>query len=178
MHYDEVDDDRRWSRAWIAGVGLMLVLTAMVPAGQAAVLRTQGDPCASVSNEGVSVGECNTGGSMANDFLTGNHPTASGAYSFDGVNATAVLEDVRVTWTFNESAVDANVTAFHVERGLSPGNPGTMTHVATTGPSAETYVDRAALLGGDAVWYVVTAELADGSVERSQPVRVSGASTG
>lgn len=115
---------------------------------------------------------------MANDVLTGNHPTASEAQSFGAVNATAVLEDVRVMWKFNESAVDANVTAFHIERGLSPENPSTMTHVATTGPNAEAYADRMALLEGDAVWYVVTVEFADGSVEHSQPVRVNGASTG
>lgn len=165
------------SRAWIAGVGLMLALTTVLPAAHAAKMARQGGPCVKTGSGGVIVGECNYGGATVNTVLQGTHPLSSSSSSFGEVDATAVGEDVRVTWTFDEAETDANVTAFDVRRGLDPHLvPATMEQVATVGPDAGTYLDEAGTASGDA-WYVVTARLADGSTEESKAFRVSGVRT-
>lgn len=177
MYADDVDDGTRWSPTWVAGVGLMLLLTAMAPVVQAQP-RSSGYPCVSTSDDGVSIGECggSTSSSTADGVLAGGYPTASGSAAFSSTNATAVGPDIQTAWTFNERKVDAAVTAFHLERGRDPTLPRTMEHVATVGPDAEAYLDQGAATSGD-VWYVVHAELEDGSIESSQPFRVDGVQT-
>lgn len=167
------------SRAWIAGVGLMLALTAVAPVAQAATLQTTRLPCPGFSTNppGISIGSCDFSAPVANTVFWGQYPTASSSAAFSSTNATAVAEDVHVTWSFNASEVDANVTALHVRRGLDPHAPDTMEAVATLGPDAESYLDHGATTGGD-VWYVVEAELANGSIEQSRPFRVSNAQAG
>lgn len=169
-----IDDESTLFPAWIVGVGLMLTLTTMASAGQAAVLRTSTPlPCPTVYTNppDVGVGRCDFSVGVANAVLWGNHPTASGSAAFSSANATALAEDVRVTWTFNETEVDGNVTAFHVQRGLGPTLPHTMEHVATLDPNADAYLDEGATTSGDA-WYVVSAEMDDGSTEESHPFRI------
>jgi hypothetical protein len=164
-----IDNDHSKRRALVAGVGLLLLFATFVPAAQGATIRTH-YPCISTSSGGVNVEDCGT--STVNTVLYGSYPMASTSDAFDARDAIAVAEDVNVEWSFNGSQANADPVAFHVERGLDPHLP--MERVATLDANATSFLDDDAMASGD-LWYVVEAELSDGSVERSQPFRVNGA---
>lgn len=182
-------------RAWVLGVGLMLALTTVPTSAQAA--KMVAGPCVKVGTTGAGVGECNYGGggssgdgggnSSSSGTLSGGYPIQSGSSAFPVTEATAVGEDARVmlttgddvyvSWSFDEDEVEADVSAFHLQRGMDPTLPETMDRVAILDPSADGYFDEDGLTSGDA-WYVVTAQLANGDVVDSRPFRVNGIYSG
>lgn len=169
-----------WQR--IIAVSVMTILTISMIGGhsQAVVHRSDFGPCVQTSTEPpyLVIAHCSSETSVSLDAPAdvAEHPLASGSAAFVEVEATSTGTSVSVNWTFDQQEVDSEVRAFHVDRGLAPEIPSTMERVDSVGPSASSYLDERALAEGEPFWYVVTAELADGTMEQSHPFAPSGIS--
>jgi hypothetical protein len=181
------DDARGWRGPGAVAVALLLALTAMgVPAQAAAVDSMGSGPCVGLSDDPpfVGIGSCSYSSSASSpsaeaiEGLRVAYPLTSGSEAFDETDAELVGASAEISWAFDEDSLGAEVEAFHVDRGLSPDSEASMERIGTVGPEASSYVDEQGLTSGESIWYTVTAELADGTTERSQPFTFSDANAG
>lgn len=162
-----MDDASSASRAWIVGVGLVLMLAAFSVPAQASQLATHNGPCVQVSLDPPGAGAGCTGGQVANSALSNSGPfSSSSSTEAFGVEAVRSGVSVDVNWSYT---THANLSKFNVYRGP---HPDFMHKIGETDHATMEFTDDMAVLSGESLWYAVGAVEGDGDEVVSQPVLV------